>query len=350
MRVRFLGALAAAVTALTALAPGAAAAPETVTRAEVRWTLPERLDGRLQRSCMRPRLTSGPAGATGTVDAVARAGGVRLTQGTSRFLKTRRAARGVRSLSLGHLGVQLSGQGGFLVGDDGRRIARIPRLALSRGPLVARGRAVPNTFRLTLSGAATALAPLERLSRARCRGGEARAKVRVGTGVGTVALSFSPASAVGLGGTLALRLFLDVPRDPATSTLRVAQLVPIAPADADGESITLPVTGSTPLVRGGGDAFLPAGTVTTGAGAVVVLGSARVELRDLAFAFSQGRGLEVVSASIGGVRHTIATLTPNRTWASDPAGLQAIAAGLGVASATVTSAEATASFTKTSAP
>jgi hypothetical protein len=103
-------------------------------------------------------------------------------------------------------------------------------------------------------------------------------------------------------------------------------------------------------VRGAGDAFLPAGTVTTGAGAAVVLGNARVELRDLAFAFSPARGLEVLSATIGGARHTIATLAPNRTLASDPAGMQAIAAGLGVASVTVTSAEATASFTKTSAP
>ncbi|MEA2180488.1 MAG: hypothetical protein QOG77_3785, partial [Solirubrobacteraceae bacterium] len=310
---------------------------------------PQRLDGRLERSCVRPRFAPGPAGATGTVDAVARTGGVTLTQGTSRFAKTRRAARGVRSLSLGHLGVQLSGQGGFLVGDDGERIARIPRLTLTSGPLVARGRATPNTFRLTLSGEATALAPLQRLSRARCRGGDPRAKVRVGTEVGTVSLSYSPARAVGLGGTLGLRLFLDVPRDPATGTLRVAQLVPIAPADADGESIVVPITGSAPLVRGTGDAFIPAATVTTGAGATVVLGGARVELRDLAFGFSPARGLEVLSATIGGARHTIATLAPNRTWASDAAGMQAIANGLGVTSATVTSAEATASFTKTAA-
>ena len=77
----------------------------------MRWRLGDRLDERLARSCIRPRCVGGGSytdatytqngPATGTVDATARTGGAVLTRGTLRFAKTRRAARGTRSLTLG---------------------------------------------------------------------------------------------------------------------------------------------------------------------------------------------------------------------------------------------------------
>jgi hypothetical protein len=150
MRVRLLGALLAA-TVLAALAAGpAGAAPEQVSRAEIRWRLGDRLDTRLTRSCIRPRARSRSGGgytggayshngnATGTVDAAARTGGATLSSGTLRFAKTRRAARGFRSVSLGHLGVQLEGQGGYLTAQVGGRTVRVARMARSCPPAPSR--------------------------------------------------------------------------------------------------------------------------------------------------------------------------------------------------------------------
>jgi hypothetical protein len=172
--VRAVAVIAAGTVALAlAGASTAVAAPETVSRAEVRWRLGDRLDGRLARSCIRPQVTSRSGGgyanatyaqngpATGTVDLTARTGSAVLTKGTLRFAKTRRAARGTRSLPLGRLGVQLTGRGGYLVSRTGgrvQRIASIPRMTLTSGPMVQRGATVPSTFRLTLGGTARARA------------------------------------------------------------------------------------------------------------------------------------------------------------------------------------------------
>ena len=138
LSVRGLAVIAAGTVALALVgASTAVAAPETVNRAEVRWRLGDRLDDRLARSCIRPQVTSRSGGgytdatytqngpATGTVDATSRTGGAVLSQGTMRFAKTRRAARGTRSLPLGQLGVQLTGQGGYLVSRTGGRVQRI---------------------------------------------------------------------------------------------------------------------------------------------------------------------------------------------------------------------------------
>jgi hypothetical protein len=282
--------------------------------------------------------------ATGAVDVVARTGSATLSAGALQFR---------RRLRLERLGVELAGQGGFLVARTGgavRRIARIARFAMTSGPLVLRRRSVPNTFRLTLTGTARALAPLAPLGRARCRGGRARTRIRTGRPVGTVTLSFPPAAAVGLGGSVAMRLFLDAPRDPSTGQLPAVEVLPIAPADADGEFLTLPITGSAPLARGRGEAFVPTGTVATSAGVAVALGSARVELRDLAFSYSQARGAEGVTATVSGVRRALATLSPSGTWAGDPDTLAAIASGLGVPSLSINTLSADATFTRTGAP
>jgi hypothetical protein len=364
MRARLsLAVLLAATLAAASWASPAAAAPEQVHRAEVRWSLGERLGDRLARSCVRPRATGGgryasgaysqTGAAIGTVDAVARTGRATLAGGALQFRRTRKATRATRTVRLERLGVEMAGQGGYLVAKTGgtvRRIARIARFELSSGPLVLRGRSVPNTFRLTLTGAARALAPLARLGRARCRGGRARSRIGTGRPVGSVSLSFPPAAAVGLGGSVAMRLFLDAPRDPSTGQLPAVEVLPIAPADADGESLTLPITGSAPLVRGLSFAFAPTGTVATSAGIAVVLGTARVELRDLAFSFSQPRGAEGVTATVSGVRRPLATLAPNGAWAGDPDTLAAIAAGLGLSSLSLNTLSADATFTRTGGP
>ena len=361
MRARLsLAALLATVLAVAVGAPPAMAAPEQVQRAEVRWSLGGIAD-RLARSCVRPRATGGGRYASGTyahtgaatgtvVDAVARTGGATLAGGVLQFRRTRRATRATRTLRLERLGVELAGQGGFLVARTAgrvRRIASIARLRLSSGALVLRGRSVPNTFRLTLTGAARALAPLARLGRARCSGGRARSRIRTGRPIGNVTLSFPPAAAVGLGGSVAMRLFLDAPRDSSTGQLPAVEVLPIAPADADGEFLTLPITGSAPLARGLGDVFAPTGTVATSAGVAVTLGSRRVELRDLAFSYSQTRRAEGVAATVGGVRRVLATLAPNGAWAGDPDALAAIAAGLGLPSLSLNTLSADATFTRT---
>ena len=364
MRVRLSLAVVLAATLVSAVsALPAVAAPEQLQRAEVRWSLGQRLGDRLARSCIRPRATGGSryagnaythnGAATGTVDAAARSGAATLSGGSLQFRRTRRATGATRTLRLQRLGVQLTGRGGYLVATTGgrvRRIASIARLALSSGPLVLRGRSVPSTFRLTLTGTARALAPLARLGRARCRGGRARSGIRAGRPVGTVALAFPPAAAVGLGGSVALRLFLDAPRDPSTGQLPAVEVLPLAPAGADGEFLTLPITGSAALARGRGDAFVPTGTVATTAGVAVALGSARVELRDLAFSYSQARGAEGVTATVGGVRRVLATLSPSGTWAGDPDTLAAIASGLGLSSLSIDTLSADATFTRTGAP
>jgi hypothetical protein len=62
--VRGLAVIAASTVALALVgASTAVAAPETVSRAEVRWRLGDRLDGRLARSCIRPQVTSRSGGA-----------------------------------------------------------------------------------------------------------------------------------------------------------------------------------------------------------------------------------------------------------------------------------------------
>jgi hypothetical protein len=111
--VRARVALALLLAAALPAAP-AMAAPEQVQRAEVRWNLGDRLDGRLARSCIRPRGDFSQTGAaTGTVDVVARSGAATLSRGELQFRRTRRASRGTRTLRLQRLGVELSGQGGF---------------------------------------------------------------------------------------------------------------------------------------------------------------------------------------------------------------------------------------------
>ncbi len=360
MRARTLGGTGAAVAACLAVGvPPAQAAPEQVTRAEVRWDLGERLDARLERSCVRPRATGGRytdatwsrnGAATGTVDAEARTAGVTLGAGTLRFAKTRRAARSVRSLTLGRLGVELSGEGGYLVARVGgrtQRVASIGRPTHGSGPLVQRGRATPNTFRHTLSATARALAPLTRLASARCRGGRARARIRRGTAVGTVSVSWSPPRATGLAGGVGLRLFLNAPRDPVTGQLFAIDTLPIAPAESDGEGVTLPVTGSAPLVRGTGDAFVPAGPVATTAGVAFAVGAARVEVRDIALGYSATGRLEGLTATVAGVRRPLAVLGADGSLTGEPGAMAQIAAGLGLASVSVVSAAADAGFTRT---
>jgi hypothetical protein len=220
------------------------------------------------------------------------------------------------------------------------------RLTLSSGPVVQRGRRSPNTFRFTLSGTAKALAPLARLGNARCRGGRARTRIRTGSTVGTVSLSFPPAAAVGTGGSVGISLFVSAPRDPATGALPAIELIPIAPAEADGELIRLPVSGSAPLARRAGDAFVPTGAVSTTAGVAFVYGVARVELRDLAFGFSLANGLEGVTATVAGTRRVLATLSGG-AFVGDPGALAAIAAGLVVPSVSLAQASADPSFTST---
>jgi hypothetical protein len=363
--VRGLAVIAASTVALALVgASTAVAAPETVSRAEVRWRLGDRLDGRLARSCIRPQVTSRSGGAytnatyaqngpaTGTVDLGARTGDAVLDRGTLRFAKTRRAARGTRSLPLGRLGVQLTGQGGYLVSTTGgrvERIASIPRMTLTSGPIVQRGVTVPSTFRLTLGGTARALAPLAALGDARCRGGRPRSGVRTGAPVGTVSLSVSPSRAVGLAGSVGLRLFLNAGRDPATGQLLAIETQAVGGARAEGESILLPVTGTSPLVRGAGDAFLPTGAVATSAGVAFAAGVARVELTNLSFVFSGAGALQGLTGSVAGVPQVIATAGAGGVLAGEPGALAAIAAGLGAPSVSIATLEATVGFTRTGA-
>ena len=365
MSVRGLALIAAGAVALALVgASTAVAAPETVNRAEVRWRLGDRLDDRLARSCIRPQVTSRSGGgytnatytqngpATGTIDATSRTGGAVLSQGTLRFAKTRRAARGTRSLPLGQLGVQLTGQGGYLVSRTGgrvQRIASIPRVTLTSGPVVQRGARVPSTFRLTLGGTARALAPLAGLGDARCRGGRARSGVRTGAPVGTVSLSVSPSRAVGLAGSVGLRLFLAAARDPSTGQLLAIETQAVGGARAEGESILLPVTGTSPLVRGAGDAFLPAGTVATTAGVAFAAGAARVELTNLSFVFSGSGALQGLTGAVAGVPQVIVTAGAGGMLAGEPGALAAIAAGLGAPSVSIATLEATPGFTRTGA-
>ena len=185
-------------------------------------------------------------------------------------------------------------------------------MTLTSGPVVQRGARVPSTFRLTLGGTARALAPLAALGDARCRGGRARSRVRTGAPVGTVSISVSPSRAVGLAGSVGLRLFLAAARDPATGQLLAIETQAVGGARAEGESILLPVTGTSPLVRGAGDAFLPAGTVATTAGVAFAAGAARVELTNLSFVFSGTGALQGLTGAVAGVPQVIATAGAGR--------------------------------------
>ena len=363
--MRGLALIAAGAVALALVgASTAVAAPETVNRAEVRWRLGDRLDDRLARSCIRPQVTSRSGGgytdatytqngpATGTVDATSRTGGAVLSQGTLRFAKTRRAARGTRSLPLGQLGVQLAGQGGYLVSRTGgrvQRIASIPRMTLTSGPVVQRGARVPSTFRLTLGGTARALAPLAALGDARCRGGRARS-ARQDRGSRRhrqplrLTLARRRAGRLGRAAPLPRRR-----RDPATGQLLAIETQAVGGARAEGESILLPVTGTSPLVRGAGDAFLPAGTVATTAGVAFAAGAARVELTNLSFVFSGTGALQGVTGAVAGVPQVIATAGAGGVLAGEPGALAAIAAGLGAPSVSIATLEATPGFTRTGA-
>ena len=131
-----------------------------------------------------------------------------------------------------------------------------------------RGARVPSTFRLTLGGTARALAPLAAPGQTPAAAAVARARASAtGAPVGTVSLSVSPSRAVGLA---RLGRAAPLPRRrratrPPGSSWRSRRRPSAAPA-SEGESIPLPVTGTSPLVRGAGDAFLPAGTVATHGG------------------------------------------------------------------------------------
>jgi hypothetical protein len=126
------------------------------------------------------------------------------------------------------------------------------QLALPSGPLTQTGRAVPNTFRVTLAGGATALAPLRRLASARCERCGARARIRVGGDVGSVSCPSRPSGRPASAAPSACGCSSPRRTIRRRASCFAIDTLPLTPAAAEGEGIAVPIAGPTPLVRGGG--------------------------------------------------------------------------------------------------
>lgn len=243
---------------------------------------------------------------TGSFDPAARTGSV---TSNSPALRIDNFNAHSRAVIVGWLGLKASGKGAVITGRIQRTrtifarvgprkpLLRIKRLTIGSGPFQRKGKDVPDTFVVGMSGQATVLPALAReVTRIRCRGPHivTSRPIRAGSPFGRVQLQLRPDAATGIGGTVEIGKLevtgydLDNDRDV---TVTVA---PMAPAVTAGNVVRwdLPADLRTPLLCEASYNCAPAvGTQDTlGGGFVLSNGNRSTTLANLALSIEDLNG------------------------------------------------------------
>lgn len=261
-----------------------------------------------------------------------------------------------RAIVVGWFGLKTSGAGAIVTGRIQRTrtifsrvgprkpLLRIKRLGFQAGPFQRKGRDVPDTFVIGMSGRATILPALAReVTRIRCRGPHivTSRPIRAGTPFGTVQLQLRPDAAVGIGGTFDLKnLRLRASTDTSDSA------VTVTPSSLHAD---LPADLRTPLSCEASYACVPrVGTqFAIGAGFVLSFGDRSTTVADLVASYveSNGRVVPTVTGTIDGSPVTVIT-----TYGGSADFEDRVAAALGVITVRATAGEVAAHFAHTAAP
>jgi hypothetical protein len=224
----------AGLIAATGLAATASGAPISVSSANWDLVIPQRgFEQKLYYDCLSSSrygfsefTTPSPAGhvfegvgipTLGSFDPATRTGA--LTIKTPAFRVDNTFAHS-GAIIVGWFGLKTVGAGAIVTGriqrtrtifarlGPRRPLLRIKRLGFAMGTFQHRGKVVPDTFEIGMSGRATILPALAReVTRIRCRGPHivTSRPIRAGSAFGTVQLQLLPDAATGLGGTFDIK-------------------------------------------------------------------------------------------------------------------------------------------------
>jgi hypothetical protein len=362
----------AGVLAVTGLAATAVAAPVPAKSSNWDLSIPQGgLERKLLNDCLSSSkygyqefTTSSPAyhvfegvgvAIAGSFDPAARTG---LVTSNSPAFRIDNFNVHSRAIIVGWFGLKASGKGAVITGRIQRTrtifsrvgprkpLLRIRRLTIESGPFQRKGKIVPDTIVVGMSGQATVLPALAReITRIRCRGPHVVTSrpIRAGSPFGRVQLQLRPDAATGIGGTVQIGKLevtgYDVNNDQdVTVTVTPAALRWDLPADL-----------RTPLVCEASYNCTPAlGTQATLSGGIVLAGGSRsTTLANLAVGVQDSNGSPepIVTGTVEGAPITL--FTRFGTTADFD---ERVAAALGLTDLRSRGGEVAAHFTKTALP
>ena len=330
----------AGLLAATGLAATAAGAPISVTTANWDLVIPQRgFEQRLFQDCLASSrngfsefTTSAPAShvfegvgvkTVGSFDPVTRLGSVTTNVPAFRIDNYNAHSRAV---IVGWFSLKMTGAGALVSGriqrtrtiysrvGPRRPLLRIKRFGFDMGPFQRKGKVVPDTFEIGLSGRATILPALAReVTRIRCRGPHivTSRPIRAGSSFGTVQLQLRPDAATGIGGTFEIGGLKATGYDAATDQDVNVTVTPTAPARQVGKAIhwDLPADMHTPLLCEASYNCVPAvgAQFALGGGFVLSYGARSTTLADLALSSQDfnGRPGPLVTGTLDGAPITV---------------------------------------------
>jgi hypothetical protein len=260
---------------------------------------------------------------SGSFDPVARTGSV--TSNIPAFRIDNYNAHS-RAVVVGWLGLKASGKGAVVTGriqrtrtifarvSPRRPLLRIKRLTIESGPFQRKGKDVPDTFVVGMSGQAKVLPALAReVTRIRCRGPHivTSRPIRAGSPFGLVQLQLRPDAATGIGGTVEMSKLEVTGYDIDADQDVTVTVTPAAPALPTGNVIrwNLPADVRTPLRCEASYNCAPAvGTqATLGGGFVLSRGDRSTTLANLALTVQDFNGSPepVISGTLDGTPITL---------------------------------------------
>jgi hypothetical protein len=259
----------------------------------------------------------------GSFDPVARNG---VISGSGAAVRFDNYNRGARAIVLGGLGLKVSGSGAVVTGRIERTrtifsrfgptkpLLRLKRIGFASGPFQRKGKDVPDTFVIALSGRATVLPALAReLTRIRCRGPHIVTShpIRAGTPFGAVRVQLRPDAATGIGGTFEISSLAVTGYDASADQDVTVTVTPTPPARQAGKAIRwdLPADLRTPLRCEASYNCVPAvgAQFSLGGGFVLSLGERRTTVADLSVAAQDFNGSPgpVVTGTLDGAPITL---------------------------------------------
>jgi len=222
------------------------------------------------------------------------------------------------------------------------------------GPFQRKGKVVPDTFEIGLSGRATILPALAReVTRIRCRGPHivTSRPIRAGSSFGTVQLQLRPDAATGIGGTFEIGGLKATGYDAANDQDANVTFTPTAPARQVGKAIhwDLPADMHTPLLCEASYNCVPAvgAQFALGGGFVLSYGARSTTLADLALSSQDfnGRPRPLVTGTLDGAPITVISGTDTTSEFDDRVG-----AALGLSSLRTGTTGVFVHFTNTAPP
>lgn len=290
----------------------------------------------------------------GSFDPATSSGSVAGTQPALRFDNYN---RGARAIAVGSFGLKASGSGAAVVTGRIERtrtlfsrfgppkpLLRLTHLKLGTGPFQSKGKDVPDTFVMGLTGRATVLPAFAReLTRIRCRGPHivTSRPIRAGTSFGVVKVQLRPDAATGIGGTFELAKLSGT-----ASTEQDDVPITVMPSTVH---VDLPADLRTPLSCQASYLCTPrAGTqLALGAGFTMSLGDHSVAVAGLTATYMDRNGklVPVVTGTLDGTPVTVIdTYGPSEDFASR------LATAFGAYSVRTDVGEVAAHFTNTAPP